>query len=345
MILATVQDLFPFSDYYLFYIGFIAFVILVLLLDLGVFHKEHKPVTVKNAFIWSMIWISLALLFNWGFYHYALYDFSLRADEVLAITGKSSIELVAKEKSLEFLTGFLVEKALAVDNIFIFVMIFSYFAIPDKNQYRILFYGILGALFFRIIFISLGSVLMDYKWVVMFFGAFLVLTGVKMIYVSDSKFEPEKNPVMKLMRRFLRITPQIEGDKFFIRKTDGLLYATPLFVTLCFIELSDIIFAVDSVPAIFAITNEPFIVLTSNIFAILGLRAMYFMLAGIMDRFWLLKYALGLVLIFVGLKMAWLNEMFGGKFPISWSLGIIGGLIGLSVLFSWFFPKKEQKSV
>lgn len=337
------MELFPFGDFYTFYIGFIAFVILILLLDLGVFHKESKPVSVKEAFTWSMIWITLALVFNYGFYLYCLWDFGQRPDEVLQITGLT-VEKAAKEKAFEFLTGFLVEKALAVDNIFIFVMIFAYFNIPPKNQYRVLFYGILGALLFRIIFISLGSVLLDYQWVVIFFGGFLIVTGIKMMFMPETKIEPEKNPLIRLLKKYVKVTPQLEGDNFFIRKADGLLYATPLFITLCFIEISDIIFAIDSVPAIFAITKEPFIVLTSNIFAILGLRALYFLLAGIVDKFWLLKYGLGLVLIFVGLKMAWLNDLFGGKFPINWSLGIIGGVIFLSVILSWIIPRKQSKS-
>ncbi|MBL0341714.1 MAG: TerC/Alx family metal homeostasis membrane protein [Bacteroidetes bacterium] len=336
-------ELFPFAEYFPFYIGFIVFVLLILLLDLGVFHKDSKEISLKEALGWSAIWVTLALVFNYLFYQYCLWNFGQRPEEVFSITGLSYAE-AAKEKSLEFLAGFVVEKALAIDNIFIFVMIFTYFNIPQKNQYRVLFYGILGALFFRIIFISLGSVLLDYQWIIIFFGVFLILTGFKMIWMPETKIDPEKNPLIKLLKKYLKVTPQLEGDKFLIRKSDGFLYATPLFIALVFIELSDIIFAIDSVPAIFAITKEPFIVLTSNIFAILGLRAMYFALAGIVDKFWLLKYGLGLVLIFVGLKMAWLNDLYGGKFPIDLSLGIIGSLIGLSVLLSWLIKKPVKSS-
>jgi tellurite resistance protein TerC len=206
----------------------------------------------------------------------------------------------------------------------------------------VLFYGILGALFFRAIFIALGSVLMQYEWIVWFFGGFLILTGVKIFFAPDKPLDPDKNPIIRLLKKMLPVTQNLEGQSFFVRR-EGRLFATPLFVALVFVELTDIVFAVDSVPAIFAITSEPFIVFTSNVFAILGLRALYFLLAGVMDKFYLLKYGLGVVLIFVGLKMVWLNNMFGGKFPIGWSLGIIGSVIGLSVLLSFLFPKQTKE--
>jgi tellurite resistance protein TerC len=203
----------------------------------------------------------------------------------------------------------------------------------------VLFYGILGALIFRIIFIAAGAWLMQFHWIILIFGAFLILTGIKILFAPEKPIDPEKNPVIRLLRRILPVTPALDGQKFFLKK-NGVLHATPLFVCLVFLELTDIVFAVDSVPAIFAITKEPLIVFTSNIFAILGLRALFFLLAGVMDKFHLLKYGLGVVLIFVGLKMVWLNEAFGGKFPISWSLGIIGGVIGLSVVLSLLIPAK-----
>jgi tellurite resistance protein TerC len=205
----------------------------------------------------------------------------------------------------------------------------------------VLFYGILGALVFRTIFIALGSVLMQYKWIVVLFGVFLILTGIKVFFAPEKPMDPNRNPIIRLLRRFLPITPGLEGQKFFVRR-DGVLYGTPLFVTLVFIEVSDIIFAVDSVPAIFALTNEPLIVFTSNVFAILGLRALYFMLAGVMNKFHLLKYGLGLILVFVGLKMVWLNEAFGGKFPISWSLGIIGGILAVTIAASLAFASRAK---
>jgi tellurite resistance protein TerC len=208
-------------------------------------------------------------------------------------------------------------------------------------QHRVLFWGILGALFFRAIFIAMGSVLMQYHWLVIFFGALLILTGIKMFFAGTEQTDLNKNVLIRLLKKVFKIHPQIEGQKFFIKKS-GVRYVTPLFLALVFLELSDIIFAVDSVPAIFAITKEPLIVFTSNIFAILGLRSMYFMLAGVMDRFAYIKYGLASVLIFVGLKMVWLNEAFGGKFPIGWSLGIIAGLIGSSVVVSFVIDSRAR---
>jgi tellurite resistance protein TerC len=212
-------------------------------------------------------------------------------------------------------------------------MVFAYFAIPAKYQHRVLFYGIIGALLFRAIFIALGSVLMQYSWIVMLFGAFLILTGIKMMYAPEQKIAPDQNPVIRLFCQLIPITPHLHGQSFLV-KMDGRWHATPLLVSLLFLELSDVIFAVDSVPAIFALTSEPLIVFTSNVLAILGLRSMYFMLAGVIDRFYLLKYALALILVFVGLKMVWLNDLFGGKFPIEWSLGIIAALLGGAIVGS-----------
>jgi len=331
--------LFPFADYWLFYVGFTAFVLMMLALDLGVFHRDAHEVTFKESLTWSIVWISLALIFNFLFFKYAGWKFENDA-RLLAIPGFDG-NAAARQVGLEFLTGFIVEKTLAVDNIFVFVVVFSFFAIPLKYQHRVLFFGIIGALIFRIIFIAMGSILLQYQWIVIFFGAFLILTGFKIIFAPEKPIDPEKNPVIKLFRKFFPVTPTIEGQKFFTRK-EGVLYATPLMVALLFIEVSDIIFAVDSVPAIFAITKEPLIVFTSNVFAILGLRALYFMLAGVIHKFRYLKYGLGVVLIFVGLKMAWLNEAFGGKFPISWSLIIIISIIGASILISLFKKEKSE---
>ncbi len=321
------QILFPFAEYYWFYLGFTAFVLMMLALDLGVFHRDAHEVSFKEATTWSVVWVSLALLFNVGFYYYAASNFP--AD-------------VAWTKSLEFLTGYIVEKSLSVDNIFVFVMVFAYFAVPAKYQHRVLFYGIVGALIFRAIFIAGGAYLMQFHWVIYLFGAFLIITGIKMMLVPDKEIDPDKNILIRLFKRLVPVTSEYHGQKFFVR-LKGVLHATPLFIALLFIEVTDIIFAVDSVPAIFAITKEPLIVFTSNIFAILGLRAMYFMLAGAVDKFHFLKYGLSIVLIFVGLKMVWLNDYFGGKFPISYSLGFILGIIGLSVLVSLMFPKKLKE--
>jgi len=329
--------LFPFADYWWFYGLFTLGVLVVLALDLGVFHREAHEVGFKEALGWSVFWVGLALLFGWGLHAFALHRLPL--DPRLAGLDHAAL---AQQTGLEYLTGFVVEKSLAVDNIFVFVVVFTYFGIPAKYQHRVLFWGILGALVFRIIFIALGSVLMQYHWVVWIFGAFLILTGLKILFAPEKPIEPEKNPVIRLLRKFVRVTPKLEGQAFFLRQADGLVYATPLFVGLVFLELSDIIFAVDSVPAIFALTREPLIVFTSNVFAILGLRAMFFLLAGVMHRFHYLKYGLGLVLVFVGLKMVWLNAAYGGKFPIGWSLGIISGIIGASVAASLLFPARSR---
>jgi tellurite resistance protein TerC len=336
--------LFPFYDYWWLYLGFTAFVLVVLALDLGVFHKKAHEVSFKEASIWTTVWISLALVFNYLFYLYAQYQFSTH-ERYKAIEGFDP-DGQARASALEFLTGFVVEKSLAIDNIFVFAVVFAYFGIPKMYQHRVLFWGILGALVFRAIFIALGSVLMQYHWLVIFFGALLLLTGVKMFFAGTKAQDLENNFVVKQLKKVFRVHPHIEGQNFFIKK-DNKTYVTPLFLALVFLELSDIIFAVDSVPAIFALTKEPLIVFTSNIFAILGLRSMYFMLAGVMDRFIYIKYGLASVLIFVGLKMVWLNEAFGGKFPINWSLGIIAFLIGSSVVASVIIDRRRasQKKV
>jgi tellurite resistance protein TerC len=251
---------------------------------------------------------------------------------------------MAARIGMEFLTGYLVEKALAVDNIFVFLVVFAFFGIPKRYQHRVLFFGILGALLFRMVFIAMGSVLMKFEAVVLLFGIFLALTGVKTLLSSEKPLDPARNPLIRLMKRFLPVTSELHGERFFVRK-DGVLAATPLFVALAFLELSDVVFAVDSVPAIFAITQEPFLVFTSNILAILGLRSMFFLLSGVVGRLKYLKHGLGLVLIFVGLKMAWLNGAFGGKFPVGLSLGIIAGILGASVVASLVrFPGRGKEA-
>lgn len=328
--------LFPLADYWWLYAAFTGLVLGLLALDLGVFHREAHEVRFKEALLWSVVWIGLALLFGYGLYQYSLWKFPLDP----RLVGLDHAAL-AKQVGLEYLTGFVVEKSLSVDNIFVFVVVFGYFAIPARYQHRVLFYGILGALIFRVIFISLGAVLMQFHWVIWLFGLFLVVTGLKIIFAPEKPVDPEKNPVIRLLRRALPVTPQLQGERFLVRQ-HGVLHATPLLVCLVFLELTDIVFAVDSVPAIFALTKEPLIVFTSNIFAILGLRALFFLLAGVMHKFRFLKYGLGLILVFVGLKMAWLNEAFGGKFPITWSLGIIGALLALAVVASLVIPPRAK---
>jgi tellurite resistance protein TerC len=334
-------ELFPFADYWWFYLGFTGFVLLLLALDLGVFHRQAHEVSFREAATWSVVWVALALSFNFLLYQYALWKFP-QDPRLTAIPGFDPSG-AAWRVSLEFLAGYIVEKSLSVDNIFVFVLVFGYFAIPAKYQHRVLFYGIVGALIFRALFIALGSALMQYHWVVVVFGAFLIITGIKMMFAPEKGVEPDKNLLIRLFRRFVPITPELRGQRFFVR-SNRMVHATPLFVALLFLEATDVIFAVDSVPAIFALTSEPLIVFTSNIFAILGLRAMYFMLAGAIDKFHMLKYGLAVVLIFVGLKMVWLNDLFGGKFPITLSLGIIAAIIAMSVVLSLLFPKVRVES-
>ncbi|MGE3467371.1 MAG: TerC family protein [Pyrinomonadaceae bacterium] len=319
------MSLFPFSEFWWIYGLFIVFVLGVLAIDLGVFNRKEHVVSFKEATIWSAVWVSLALIFAAGFYQYTYVHFG---DEV------------ARTSTLEFLTGYILEYSLSVDNIFIFVLVFSYFGIPDKYKHRVLFYGIIGALVFRAIFIALGSALMQFHWVIYLFGGFLIVTGIKMFFTSSEEIEPEKNLLIRIFRRFMPVTNTIESKNFF-SKFNGRWHATPLFIALLFLEGTDIIFAIDSVPAIFAVTNEPFIVFTSNIFAILGLRSLYFMLAGVISKFYLLKYGLAVVLVFVGLKMVWLNDLFGGKFPISYSLVFIVFAISGSIVLSLIFPQRH----
>ena len=314
--------LFPFAEFWWVYAAFTAGVLVVLAVDLGVFHRQAHAVTFRESLAWSGVWVALALAVNYGFYRYAQAHFPAE---------------VATRVGLEFLTGYLVEKALAVDNVFVFVLVFSYFGVPARYQHRVLFYGILGALIFRAIFVALGSVLMQYHAVVVAFGVVLLISGVKMMLAPTQSVDPGRNPLIRLMRRVLPVTPEMHGQAFVVRLA-GRLHATPLLVALLVLELSDIVFAVDSVPAIFAITREPLLVFTSNVCAILGLRAMYFLLADAVQRFHLLHYGLALVLVFVGLKMVWLDGAAGGKLPIEWSLGVIAALLAGAIAASLLIP-------
>jgi tellurite resistance protein TerC len=325
-----VQDilLFPFAEYWWAYGGFLLLIVTVLAFDLGVFSRKAHEVTLREAGIRSVVFVGMALAFNAALYYYMLHSFPTRPD----LAGLDHVAL-ATDTALEFLAGYVVEYALAVDNVFVFIAVFAYFAVPVQYQQKVLFYGILGAIAFRALFISLGAVLMQYHWVIIVFGVFLIATGIKILFLPEKPLEPEKNPAIRLIRRLVPVTPAFHGEKFWV-VLGGRTWVTPLFVALAFIEFSDIIFAIDSVPAIFALTNEPFIVFTSNVFAIMGLRSLFFVLQSMVKAFAFLKYGLGFILVFVGLKMVWLNEAFGGKFPISWSLGIIGAILGVSILVS-----------
>jgi tellurite resistance protein TerC len=298
------------------WIVFNVFVLGLLALDLGILHRKAHAVSIKEASIWSAVWILLALIFNLGVY---------------LVWGQ--------EKALEFLTGYVIEKSLSVDNLFVFLMIFQYFATPAVYQHRILFWGIVGALFMRAIFIATGAALLEnFHWMIYIFGAFLIVTGIKMLLQGDEKLEPNKNPVVRLFQRCIPIINEYQGQHFFKRK-DGKIHATLLMLVLVVVETTDVIFAVDSIPAIFAITRDPFIVYTSNVFAILGLRALYFMLAGVMEKFIYLKVGLSFVLCFVGAKMLIVDFY---KIPIGVSLGVIGGILILSVVVSLLARRKEE---
>jgi tellurite resistance protein TerC len=299
------------------WIGFTAFVLAMLALDLGVFHRKAHSVGVREALIWTLVWIALALLFSLG---------------VRVWFGP--------ERALEFLTGYLIEKALSVDNLFVFLVLFSYFAVPPSLQHRVLVLGILGALVMRAVFILTGAALIQkFHWAIYVFGAFLVFTGIKLLAHREGEIDPERNPVLKIFRRLVRSVSDYRGPKFLV-KEEGRWHATPLLMVLVVIEATDIVFAVDSIPAIFAITTDPFIVFTSNIFAILGLRALYFLLAGMLGKFRFLKVGLGLVLAFVGAKMLLVDLV---KVPIALSLGIVGGLLGLSIAASLLLPETAAR--
>jgi tellurite resistance protein TerC len=328
--------LFPFAEYWWLYAVFTAGILGLLALDLGVFHRHARPVSVREAAGWSAVWVSLALIFNVALYFYV--GWMLDGGGRVARPGVDADE-AAWQIALEFLTGYLVEYSLSVDNIFVFVLVLRYFAVPAAHQHRVLFYGILGALVFRGVFIALGSVLMQFHWVVWLFGTFLIVTGVKMAMSSDTTIEPDRNPMLRLLRRLLPVTKDFRGPRFVLRE-GGRLVATPLLVALCCLEATDIVFALDSVPAIFALTREPFIVFSSNVFAILGLRSLYFLLGDAVERFHLLRYGLAVVLVFVGLKMVWLDAWYGGKFPIGLSLGIIAGVLIASIVASMVISRR-----
>jgi tellurite resistance protein TerC len=330
--------LFPFGDYWWLYAAFTAGVLLLLTLDLGVFHRGERAVGFREAAGWTVTWISLALMFNVALYFYARW--ALGADPRLAGLADFDPDSAAWQTALEFLAGYVVEYSLSVDNIFVFVLVFRYFAVPAELQHRVLFYGILGALVFRAAFVALGSFLMQFHWVIWVFGLFLIITGLKFA-VAETTVEPERNLLLRLLRRLIPVTPSFRGQRFIVRE-DGRLRATPLLVTVCCVEATDIVFAIDSVPAIYALTREPLVVFTSNVFAILGLRSLYFLLGGAVERFHLLRFGLAAVLVFVGLKMVWLDDWFGGKFPIAASLALIGSALAASMILSLLWPRRPE---
>ena len=303
------------TDSTLLWIGFNVFVLAMLALDLGVFHRKAHVVGFKESMTWTVVWVALALIFNAGIWHFS-----------------------GSQKALEFFTGYVIEKSLSVDNVFVFAMLFSYFAVPPIYQHKVLFWGVLGALVMRAAMIALGAALIaKFSWIIYLFGAFLILTGIKMVLKREEEIHPERNPVVRLFKRLMPVTSDYRGDRFFVVE-NGLRHATPLFVVLLLVEFSDLIFAVDSIPAIFAVTTDPFIVYTSNVFAILGLRSLYFALAGVMGKFHYLKIGLGVVLSFVGVKMMLAHSPY--KIDTLVSLGVVVGIIAASIVASVLRPRK-----
>jgi len=299
------------------WVGFNLFILVMLALDLGVFHRKTHAVSVRESLTWTGVWVGLAMLFTAGLWYFS-----------------------GEQKALEFFTGYVIEKSLSVDNVFVFALLFSYFAVPAKYQHKVLFWGILGALVMRAIMIALGATLITkFSWVIYLFGTFLILTGIKMIVKRDEEMHPEQNPLIAWLRRLMPVTKDYRGDKFFVRE-NGILIATPLFLVLLTVEFSDLVFAVYSIPAIFAVTTDPFIVYTSNVFAILGLRSLYFALAGVMNTFHYLKVGLGVVLSFVGLKMLLMHTAW--KIPTLVSLGVVVLILVVSVVASLLRPKRVR---
>jgi len=300
----------------LLWIGFAVLILGMLFLDMIVLQKKKHEIGIRESLLWTLFWILVSLIFNFGVYLYMGFD-----------------------SALEFLTGYLIEKSLSVDNIFVFIIIFSYFDVPLKYQHKILFWGILGAVIMRAVFIFAGvAVIERFHWVIYILGAFLVYIGIRMAYQKNKDIHPEKNPVLRAFNRFFTVDTRYKGGKFFIKKA-GKIAATPLFVVLIVIETTDIIFAVDSIPAILSITLNPFIVLTSNVFAILGLRALYFAVSGIMRLFAYLNYGLSLILVFVGIKML-IADWY--KIPVSIALAVVGGILCISIALSLMIQPKKQ---
>ncbi|MFP1734647.1 TerC family protein [Lonsdalea quercina] len=306
--------------------SFAAIVVVMLAIDLFSQGKKGSAVmTFKQAASWSIVWVTMAVLFNAGFWWY--------------LTSTMGRE-IADAQALAFFTGYLIEKALAVDNVFVWLMLFSYFAIPAQYQRRVLIFGVLGAIVLRTIMVFAGSWLVtQFQWLLYIFGAFLLFTGVKMAMAKDDGAAIGDKPVVRWLRKHLRMTDALQGERFFTRQ-NGLLYATPLFLVLIMVEISDVIFAVDSIPAIFAVTTDPFIVLTSNLFAILGLRAMYFLLSGVAEKFSLLKYGLAVILIFIGVKMMLIDLV---HIPVSLSLGIVAAILMVTILINIWINRRAAR--
>ena len=303
--------------------GFLVCVFFFLALDLGVFHRHSHVVKFKEALGWSILWVTLSFVFG-------------------LLIGPAFISGWEKQDSIEFITGYIIELSLSMDNVFVIALIFTYFRVAPQYQHRVLFWGILGALVMRGVMIGLGTALIhEFSWIIYIFGAFLIFTGLRMAFHKDEELHPEDNPLIKLFRRFIPVSETYEGDKFFIRRA-GVLMSTPLFLVLLMIESTDLIFAVDSIPAIFAVTQNPFLVYTSNVFAILGLRSLYFVLAGVVNTFYYLKLGLAVVLTFVGTKMLLIETPF--KIPTLISLGVVALILGVSIVASLIRARSMKRA-
>ena len=299
------------------WLAFLVFVGLMLIVDLGIFNRKEHVIKIKEALIWSAVWISLSLIFNFGIYFF-----------------------LGKEKALEFLTGYLIEKFLSVDNLFVFIMLFSFFNVNPKYQHKVLYWGIIGAIIMRAIFIFTGVALINkFHWLIYIFGVFLIFTGIKMLFDKGEKVKPAKNPLVRLFKKIIPVTNEMHGSNFFV-KNNLKAFATPLFIALIVIEFTDLIFAVDSIPAILAISHDTFIIFTSNVFAILGLRTLYFALAGMTAYFYYLKYGLSFILVFVGIKMS-ISRYY--EISMEYSLLVIVGVLIICILTSIMFPHKDER--
>jgi tellurite resistance protein TerC len=310
---------------WIFWLVFNVFVLAMLALDLGVFHRDQHVVGAREAIGWTAAWVGLAACFAVLIYFFG--------HTMVAEPGRPNSQL-----TLEFITGYIIEQSLSVDNLFVFLLIFRYFKVPQENQHVVLFWGVIGALIMRAIFIATGVTLLNrFHWIIYIFGAILVYSGIKLLRQHGSDIHPEKNPLLRAFRKIFRLTDNYEGEKFFVRR-DGLRYATPLALVLIVVETTDLLFAVDSIPAVLAVTREPFIVYTSNVFAIMGLRSLFFALSGMLEAFHLLHYGLSLILIFIGLKMLAPDYV---DIPTIIALGTVGGILVASVVLSLVFPKKH----
>jgi len=332
--------IFSFSEFWPLYLLFSLVVAGILLTSLRAFHGKAEEISIRKAAISALNWFGLALLFNVFLYFLTYWHLSHRPDLAAALGGTA--DSLARRTALEFLSGYLLEKSLAVDNLFVFIVIFQFFSIPKENQFRVLFYGLFGALVLRAIFIAMGSVMMEIDWVVVMFGVFLIYQGISVLRGKEPEIHPENNRLLKLLRRFIPLTPKLDGQKFFTR-LDGKLMATPLFLALIFVEFTDIMFAFDSVPAIFGLTKEPLVVFTSNIFAVIDLRALYFLLLAFIGRFHYLGVGLSFVLVFIGLKMALFDVVLDYHIPTEVSLIVVLGLIVGSITLSLMKPPKAPE--